>query len=173
MTPLPHQRSATSTADSPARLPVEAGQRHYKRLPVHSSVEHGFILLEVLVAFVIAALALVVLYNAGLTGLRSTATSAHYEQAVTRARSHLTLAEHASPLISGTWDGDDGGGYFWHLRVTPIVSTTVRPSAALTLTGSASVPLTLYAITIWITWHDGDATRDVRLDTEEIGQGIR
>lgn len=136
-------------------------------------MEHGFVLLEVLVAFVIAALALVVLYNAGLTGLRATTTSAHYEQAVARARSHLTLAEHASPLISGTWNGDDGGGYFWHLRVTPIASTTVRPNAALTLTGSASVPLTLYAITIWITWQDADATRVVQLDTEQIGQGLR
>ncbi len=130
-------------------------------------------LLEVLVAFVIAALALVVLYNAGLTGLRSTAAAAHYEQAVARARSRLTLAEHASPLMAGNWDGDDGGGYLWHVRVTPIASTTVRPNSALTLTASASFPLTLYAITVWISWQDADATRVVRLDTEQIGQGLR
>lgn len=173
MEPVPHHGSATSTAGWPALRRARAGKRYHERLPAHSSVEHGFVLLEVLVAFVIAALALVVLYNAGLTGLRATTTSAHYEQAVARARSHLTLAEHASPLISGTWNGDDGGGYFWHLRVTPIASTTVRPNAALTLTGSASVPLTLYAITIWITWQDADATRVVQLDTEQIGQGLR
>jgi general secretion pathway protein I len=147
--------------------------RHRDRVAARASAEHGFLLLEVLVAFVIAALALVVLYNAGLTGLRSTAAAAHYQQAVARARSRLTMAEHASPLIAGNWDGDDGGGYFWHLRVTPIASTTVQPNSAVTLTGSASVPLTLYAITVSITWHDADASRVVRLDTEQIAQGLR
>lgn len=130
-------------------------------------------LLEVLVAFVIAALALVVLYNAGVTGLRSTAAAAHYEQAVARARSRLTLAEHASPLTAGNWTGDDGGGYFWQVRVAPIASTTVRPVSALTLAGSANVPLTLFAITVRVSWRDADATRVVQLDTEEIGQGVR
>jgi general secretion pathway protein I len=131
------------------------------------------VLLEVIIAFIIAALALAVLYNAGMTGLRSTAAAAHYEQAVARARSHLTLADHASPLMAGNWSGDDGGGYLWHLRVTPIASTTVRPITPLTLARSANYPLTLYAITVWITWHDADATRIVQLTTEEIGQGVR
>lgn len=135
--------------------------------------DRGFILLEVLVAFVIAALALAVLYNAGVSGLRATAAAAHYEQAVARARSHLTMAEHASPLVAGNWSGDDSGGYSWQLRVAPIASTTVRPITALTLPGSANFPLTLYAISISITWHDGGTTRDVRLDTEQIGQGVR
>ncbi len=152
---------------------AEAGKRYHGRVPAHASAAHGFVLLEVLVAFVIAALALVVLYNAGLTGLRATAAAAHYEQAVARARSRLTMAEHASPLMAGSWDGDDGGGYLWHLRVTPIASATVQPNAALTLTRSASFPLTLYAITVSVTWHDADATRAVRLDTQQIGQGLR
>jgi general secretion pathway protein I len=169
----PPQGSAIKTADLPVQAPAEAGKRHRTCAATQVSSVHGFVLLEVLVAFVIAALALVVLYNAGLTGLRSTAAATHYEQAVARARSRLTMAEHASPLMAGNWDGDDGGGYFWHLRVTPMASATVQPSAALTLTGSASVPLTLYAISVSITWHDADATRVVRLDTEEIGQGIR
>jgi general secretion pathway protein I len=131
------------------------------------------VLLEVIVAFIIAALALAVLYNAGMTGLRSTAAALHYGQAVARARSHLTLADHASPLMAGNWSGDDGGGYSWHLRVTPIESTSVRPITALTLAKSADFPLTLYAITVWISWHDADATRIVQLTTEEIGQGVR
>lgn len=169
----PPQGSAISTADLPLRAQKEADNPHHDRVATQASAEHGFVLLEVLVAFVIAALALVVLYNAGLTGLRSTAAAAHYEQAVARARSRLTMAEHASPLIAGNWDGDDGGGYFWHLRVTPIASTTVQPNAALTLARSASFPLTLYAIAVSITWHDADAARVVQLDTEQIGQALR
>lgn len=126
-----------------------------------------------MVAFVIAALALAVLYQAGLTGLHATAAATNYEQAVARARSRLTLAEHASPLIAGDWRGDDGGGFFWHVRVAPLASTTVQPITALTLAGSASFPLTLYTITVSVSWHDADAAREVRLDTEQIGQGAR
>ena len=128
---------------------------------------------ETLVAFIIAALALAVLYEAGLSALRSTEATSHYEQAVARARSRLTLAEHASPLTPGDWRGDDGGGFFWHVRITPMASTTVQPITALTLPGSASFPLTLYAITVSVSWHDGEATRQVQLDTEQIGQGVR
>jgi general secretion pathway protein I len=133
----------------------------------------GFSLLEVLVAFVIAALALVVLYRAGLTGLLSTQAASHYEEATARARSHLTMAVHASPLVAGDWRGDDGGGFAWHLRVAPIASTAVQPVGALTLRGSASFPVTLYAVTVWITWRDGGGAREVRLDTEQIGQAAR
>lgn len=169
----PYQRLATHTADSSARPQGEPSKRYHDRFPAQASAEQGFVLLEVIVAFVIAALALAVLYNAGVAGLRSTAAAAHYEQAVARARSHLTLAEHASPLMAGNWSGDDGGGYFWNLRVTPIASTTVRPITALTLAGSANFPLTLYAITVRITWRDADAARVVQLNTDEIGQSVR
>lgn len=130
-------------------------------------------LFETLVAFVIAALALAVLYQAGLTGLRSTQAATHYEQAVARANSRLVLAEHASPLTAGDWRGDDGGGFAWRVRVAPMANTTVQPITALTLPGSASFPLTLYAITVWVSWRDADTARAVRLDTEQIGQGTR
>jgi len=169
----PQQDPATSAADLPAPPRAAPGKRYHDRFPAGAASEQGFLLLEVIIAFVIAAIALAVLYHAGAAGLRSTAAAAHYEQAVARARSHLTLADHASPLMAGDWSGDDGGGYFWHLRVTPIASTTVRPITALALARSANFPLTLYAITVWITWHDIGATRVVRLTTEEIGQDVR
>lgn len=130
-------------------------------------------LLEVIVAFIIAALALSVLFHAGLAGVHAAQAASHYEQAVARARSHLTLAVHASPFVAGDWQGDDGGGFSWHLRVAPTASTTVRPVYAVTPRGSTTFPVTLYAVSVWIAWRDGDTAREVRLDTEQIGQGTR
>jgi general secretion pathway protein I len=130
-------------------------------------------LLEVSVAFIIAALALVVLFNAGLTGLHATQAASRYEQAVARARSHLTTAVHANPLVAGDWQGDDGGGFAWHLRVVPIASAAVRPTYSVTPRGSSTFPLTLYAVSVSIGWQDGGTPREVRLDTEQIGQGAR
>ena len=152
------------------RPPAIAGERCVRRFPVRASIEHGFTLLEVLVAFVIAALALGVLFRAGLSGVQAAQSASHYEQAIARARSHLTLAVHASPLVAGDWQGDDGGGFVWHLRVAPIASTSVRPAFAVTPRGSSTFPLTLYAVTVRVGWRDGGGAREVRLDTEQIGQ---
>jgi hypothetical protein len=38
--------------------------------------------------------------------------------------------------------------------------------------GGQAVPLVLYAVNVWITWTDDDHTREVRLDTEQIGQPV-
>jgi hypothetical protein len=57
--------------------------------------------------------------------------------------------------------------------VAPVASATVKPVNAVTLRGSASFPLTLYAVTVSVGWRDGGVAREVRLDTEQIGQGTR
>ncbi len=135
--------------------------------------EFGFTLLEVLIAFVIAGLALGVLFHAGLAGLRAEQAASNYEQAISRARSRLTAAVHADPLASGDWQGDDGGGFTWHLRVAPLASTDVRPVSAATPTRLSTFPLTLYSVAVVIAWHEGKIAREVRLDTQQIGQGSR
>lgn len=146
---------------------------HRSRCSPFCSGQSGFTLLEVIVAFIIAALALGVLYHAGLAGLLSVQAASHYEQAVARARSRLTAAVHASPLAAGDWRGDDGGGFAWHLRVSPIASTNVRPAYAVTARGSTTFPITLYAVSVAVVWHDGDRMRQVQLNTEQIGQAAR
>jgi len=62
-----------------------------------ASGNDGFTLLEVLVAFVVAALALGVLFDASLSGLRLATSTEHHGQAIARARSHLAMAVHADP----------------------------------------------------------------------------
>ena len=72
--------------------------------------ERGFLLLEVLIAFIIAILALGVLFRATGDGLRASQQAQDYEEAVVRARSHLAMATRGGSLMPGTWNGDDGGG---------------------------------------------------------------
>ena len=133
----------------------------------------GFVLLEVVIAFIIAALALGVLYEAALAGLHATRTAARYEQALSRARSRLVIAEHGSPLIAGDMQGDDGGGFHWHLHVTPLETTAVRPFDPAGLRQSADYQLTLYGLSVWVSWSDLGTERSVRLDTQSIGQAAR
>lgn len=124
----------------------------------------GFTLLEVLIAFVIAALALGVMFRVAAEALNATRTAARYDEALVRARSHLTMATHGGALMPGDWQGGDGGGYRWHLHVAPASLTSVPPA------GAPAPPIALYAVTVWVTWTEGEHIRQVRLDTEAIGQ---
>jgi general secretion pathway protein I len=118
--------------------------------------DEGFTLLEVLVAFVIAALALGVLFHGSLDGLRSAQIAGLYQEAVARAQSHLSALTPAS-LTSGDRQGEDGNGFHWRVRIAPIASA-----------GSSA----LYAVNVSISWRDG-TWRSVELDSERIGLAPR
>jgi general secretion pathway protein I len=117
----------------------------------------GFTLIEVLVAFIIAALALAVLFSAGVDGLRSSSLSAQYQEAIARARSHLAAAVDASQ--PGDRQGDDGGGFHWHVRTVPLAHI-VAPSG----------PATLLSVSVAISWGHAPGRR-VELDTEQVAGG--
>jgi general secretion pathway protein I len=119
--------------------------------------ERGFTLLEVLVAFVIAALALGVLFRGTLDGLRVAQTAGRYEEAVTRAQSRLAALTVGS-LAPGDRQGDDGNGFHWRERITPVTSSPV----------AAGGSLALYGVSVAVSWTDG-SRRTVELDSERIG----
>ena len=122
--------------------------------------EAGFTLLEVLVAFVIAALALAALFSGALGGLRAAATSGRYLEAVSRAESHLAAATTGDALAAGDRQGDEGQGFHWRVRIAPAQVAAPDP-------GSPGKPvLTLYAVSSAISWSEGGRTRTVQLDTE-------
>lgn len=136
-------------------------------LPAPSGRTAGFTLLEVLIAFVIAALAIAAMMNAVDSGLASSRAAAHYQEAVSRARSHLDLAMHSTVLAPADTQGDDGGGFHWHLRVTPAASTTDQfPGFA----RRTATTVTLYAVSATIRWQDGHSTREVRLDSARVAE---
>src|SRR3954463_7816951 len=113
----------------------------------------GFTLLEVLIAFAIAALALATLLQGDLLGLRSTQLAGRTEEALARARSRLAAVE-ARPVLPLDQRGDDGGGLAWRLRVVPEANAG---------------GLTLYAVTVAVSWREGGAAREVRLETQRLG----
>jgi general secretion pathway protein I len=129
----------------------------------------GFTLLEMIIALIIAGLAAVALFEAVGTGLHATQTASMYDQAIVRAKSRLSAATHGAALAAGDWRGDDGGGFRWRLRVAPMASAAVRPTGLIGPRAAASIPVVLYAVSVWVIWTDGGTQRDVRLDTEQVG----
>jgi general secretion pathway protein I len=135
-----------------------------------TSADAGFTLLEVLIAFIIAGIAIAALMRAGSSGLAATQAATHYQEAVSRARSHLAATTHGATLAPADNQGDDGGGFHWRVRVTPEETTSLRAPGPVQRQGTA---VTLFAVSVWISWKDGDLARTVRLDTAQVGSSPR
>ena len=120
------------------------------------SGEQGLALLEVLVAFAIAAAGLGVLFSGALDGLRGASAAARTEEALSHARSHLAALGHGRDIVPGESSGDDGGGYHYRLRVVP--------AAALAPNGQAS----LYAVRVTMSWTEDGRPRSLSLDSQRL-----
>ena len=130
--------------------------------------EAGFTLFEVMVAFVIAALALSVLFAGGLAGLRTARIADGYDDALSRARSRIAAIVSPQPLDT---QGDDGGGYHFHLRI--VSQGVVTPGREQDVpTGAQGTPnrVGLYGISVVVSWKADGGTRQVELDTQGLGE---
>jgi len=146
------------------RVGAWAGAEHF-----HTGSERGFTLIEVLVAFVIAALAIGVMVEAARGGLFAVRTAGRYEEGVSRARSHLAAIGRTVTLAEGELKGDDGGGYHWRVNVAPVAVSRLPGSDATPAQPAPPQPVTLYRITVAESWTEFGRTREVRLATQRLG----
>jgi general secretion pathway protein I len=126
--------------------------------------EHGFTLIEVLVAFVIAMLALGVVYEGIAGGIEATRIANRTEDALSRAQSHLAAVGQGTRITPGTQDGDDGSGFQWQVHIAPEAEQSARLDP-----GGAVV---LYQVDITESWPDSagpGGRRAVVLRTQRLG----
>jgi general secretion pathway protein I len=126
----------------------------------------GFTLLEVAIAVAIAALAVVVLFQAGSAGLFATHSASRVDEAVERARSHLAAFTGSDTVVPGDSEGDDGGGYRWRLSARAVAAENL-------LQADPTAPqATLYAVESVISWHAGGHVHSVVLQTRRLGAAV-
>lgn len=122
-------------------------------------LEAGFTLLEVLIAFIIAAAALAVLFRTAVESQTAAGIAARTQEALSRARSHLAAAE-AGPLQAGEREDNDAA-YRWRVHVAPVAESAP--------TRAGPPGPTLYAVVVTVSWGEGRATRGVTLETRRLG----
>ncbi len=123
----------------------------------------GFTLLEVLVAFAIASIALAVLFRGGVDGVFASRIAARTEEAVARAQSRLTAMCHGARLAPGTQSGNDGGGFAWRSEV--LTAGTANVARGSDDEPKVPLKLTLFAVRVVVSWGDAPAARQVSLVT--------
>jgi len=122
-------------------------------------------LLEVLVAFAIAALALALLYQVGSMGGTAAETAGYYEEAVSRAKSHMAALGRDTPVVEGEREGDDGGPFHWRITIAPTATAEPDPLAP-----PRTQRLTLYNVEVAISWNQSGRTRAVVLHTQRLAR---
>lgn len=123
------------------------------------SNQHGFSLLEILIAFSILAFSLSILLNIFSSGLRRTIISEEYQQAVIIAQSKL-----AAVGVEGELDGAEAQGkiqdkYFWSVQVQPFNVEQM---------GLEEEKLLPYQVTVRVKWSEGSNDRQVKLTTLKL-----
>ena len=116
------------------------------------SSQLGFSLLEILVAFAIAALALGMLYRVTGNNARQAGGLAQHERAMLLAES--LLAAHDTVPPQGLNESDQAAGYAWQVQSHPYPTpaNSASPQAA-----------RLHEVVVDVAWSDGTAQRSFEL----------
>ena len=130
--------------------------------------EAGFTLLEVLIAFVIAALAMGALFSGTVAGLDATSVAAKYDEAISLARSHLASIGHGAAIAQQETSGAEGEGFTWHLRVREAASRELSLSDQDRANDIKPTRAVLYDIAVTESWKAGGRARQVTLATRRL-----
>jgi general secretion pathway protein I len=129
--------------------------------------ERGFALLEVLIAFVIAAAALGVLFQAASGGGGAVRSAGRYEEALSRVKSHMAALGQGG-LAEGEESGYDGGGYRWRIKIAPVAIAAQAENSLPIIPGAPR--LTLYSIEAAVSWTVNGRQREVVLHSQGLGR---
>ena len=124
------------------------------------TTDHGFTLLEVLIAFIIMSLVLVSLVQGGTAGMSNVDVANRTERAVSLAQSRLSGFDsaHAAEDLQG-----EDGSYHWRLQAAPIQTIAVRPVGR-----SNPAPTILYRVAVTVSWPANGRRSAVRLETMRL-----
>jgi general secretion pathway protein I len=129
----------------------------------NARAHRGFTLMEILVAFVVLAAAVGILYRTFSTGLRNVDAVAGYSEAIAIAEARLTSLGLEKPLEEGEESGATEDRRFnWRIVVQPYTAPGDAPDRP----GGFISPYQLLRATVTVTWAEqGTQKRTVELST--------
>lgn len=130
--------------------------------------QHGFSLLEILVAFTLFAMAMAVLMQIFSRGVNSATLSDRYARAAMYAESKLASAGLEEALKEGSTNGKFEDDFAWQLTVRPYVDPAPRDQTALDFEKQFFAQL--YEVEARVSFKgDDNSERTVTLTTLQLG----
>ncbi len=126
--------------------------------------DEGFTLIEVVVAFVVAALVVVAALQLFGGAFDGSARAERLTRALIAAESRMAEVGVASPLQEGSTSGDITGGLVWR--------TVIAPNRSLDRRSAEGLPLQAYDVEVTVGWKDR-ATDSVTLRSLKVAPGNR
>ena len=118
--------------------------------------QDGFTLLEVLAAFLVAALALSAVLQAYSAGMRGQSAADAYSQAALYAASMLARVGRDQAVVAGETSGELENGYRWKMVMEPADAEGVTDAAA---------ALALMRVTLTVSWGQGAGANELTFVT--------
>lgn len=119
-----------------------------------------------MVALAIAIPTLLLIYRQSGVSLEMTRSASSYAEALSRAQSRLDAVLDTT-LDARDREGDEGNNFHWHTRIKPI--TTVRTKTDGGRRSAYSDGVTLYAVTVEVSWRGQRGFDHVTLATRLAG----
>jgi len=144
--PGPEKPFGTQGSSGPARQKMAASR--------------GFTLIEVLVAFMILAIALVVIMQLFSGSLKAGAVSADYFYGIFHAQEKMEEILARETLSVGTQQGEFADGYQWQVNISrdPLETRTGR-----------ELRVSRYKVLLEVKWEKGGRRRTFDLETVKLG----
>jgi general secretion pathway protein I len=128
--------------------------------------QHGFSLLEILIAFSILALSLGILLKIFSGGVNTAGVAEEYNAAVQIAESLMAKAGVERPLQAGELTGQENEKYYWRVSVSPFQFTALDLDVS-------TLAVELYKVRITVNWGDAKADdRQVELVTLKLANKV-
>jgi general secretion pathway protein I len=127
---------------------------------VASRQQRGFTLIEVLVAFMILAISLSVIFRIFSGGMRNVGLSEDYARAVLVAEAQLTGAGVSEPLLDGVTAGEWDARFRWERVIEPY-----RPWEQ---DKALAAPLLAYRVTVSVDWDHAGQMRQITLSSVRL-----
>lgn len=122
--------------------------------------QHGFTLLETLVAMMVLSIALVIVFQLFSGALNAGHISESHTLAVWHAREKMDELLLYETLSEEIQEGDFEDGYRWRYRIEQAAA-----DSQLNLEGAAA-----FTITVWVSWEEGQKTKQMDISALTIAK---
>ncbi len=139
---------------------------NYQLSIINYQLSDGFTLIETLIAMMILATSLIVIFQLFSGGLKAGRLSDEYTRAVFHAKEKMEEILLTEELADGAAYGEFGSDFKWRAEIRYIEPSEESEDK------KKQAPVDMFRITVDVSWHKGDSEKHFEISTIKIAKRI-